>query len=174
MGLAAGLVVALIVAGIWPSTPLHAMATDRSGDFAIATGPVDEATEAVYFMDFLTGDLLAVVVGKNPQSGAPLVTGLHRINVVQAMQLNAGTNPKFLMTTGMVDFRRGGGAGGTQPSKAVLYVAEVSSGTCGVFLIPFNMTLHKAGRPNSAPLMLATSFRFRIPAAGARGKAVEE
>ena len=54
----------LVLSGLWPQTPLHATATDRSDTFAIATGAVDDDTEAVYFLDFLTGDLRAVVLGR--------------------------------------------------------------------------------------------------------------
>ena len=52
-----GLVAGLVLSGFWPHTPLYAVATDRIETFAMATGPVDDEVEAVYFLDFLTGDL---------------------------------------------------------------------------------------------------------------------
>ena len=54
-----GLCVGLLSRGSSPHTPLHAWSNDRYDDFAIATGPMDETTEAIYFLDFLTGDLKA-------------------------------------------------------------------------------------------------------------------
>jgi hypothetical protein len=175
VGLLAGVVATLVVVGVWPSTPLHAVATDRSGDFAIATGPVDEMTEAVYFMDFLTGDLRAVVIGKNPAGTAPVVTGIHQANAAMALKVDPSKSPRFLMVTGMNDLARGR-AGNVQPSKALVWVAEVTSGRCVGFAIPFNPNLHKQGRMSSAPLYpIVPPFAFRTAAAaGGNGKAKEE
>ena len=39
--------------------PLHATATHGLDKFAIATGLVDDSVEALYFLDFLTGDMRA-------------------------------------------------------------------------------------------------------------------
>ncbi len=66
-GAVLGLVVGLNVSGVWPSIPLHATATQGLDKFAIATGLVDDSVEAVYFLDFLTGDLRAAVI--NPKNG---------------------------------------------------------------------------------------------------------
>ena len=60
--LAIGLVVGLMIGGIWPDTPLHAVATDGTENFALATGFVDDGAEAVYLLDFLTGTLRAAVL----------------------------------------------------------------------------------------------------------------
>ena len=37
--------------------PLHATATDRSASFSMATGPVADGVEGVFFLDFLTANL---------------------------------------------------------------------------------------------------------------------
>jgi hypothetical protein len=68
-----GLVGGLILCGVWPQTPLHAVATDRSETFAVATGFVDEGIEAVYFLDFLTGDLSAVVWADKAGDSSPCI-----------------------------------------------------------------------------------------------------
>ncbi len=66
----AGLIGGLILGGLWPHTPLYAIATDRADTFAMATGFLDSETrtEAVYFLDFLTGDLTAVGAGNPTES----------------------------------------------------------------------------------------------------------
>ena len=66
IGLVLGLVAERALAPYAACTP---SATDRGETYAIATGPVDNEVEAVYFLDFLTGDLGAVVLG--PSSRAP-------------------------------------------------------------------------------------------------------
>ena len=99
-----GLVAGLVVSGFWPYTPLHAMSTDRSDTYAIATGPVDTEVEAVYLLDFLTGDLEAMVLGKQPRTW----TGFFKTNVAADMGLDPQKNPKFLIVTGMAGLRRAG------------------------------------------------------------------
>ena len=46
---------------------MHASATHGIDKFAIATGLVDNSVEALYFLDFLTGDMRAAVI--NPKNG---------------------------------------------------------------------------------------------------------
>ena len=62
-----GLLAGFLMAGFWPSVPLHAMATDKIDTFSMATGPVEPEYEAVYFLDHLTGDLHAYVIGRTGQ-----------------------------------------------------------------------------------------------------------
>ena len=66
-GTGLGLVIGLNLEGLWPSVPLHATATHGIDKFAIATGLVDNSVEALYFLDFLTGDMRAAVI--NPKTG---------------------------------------------------------------------------------------------------------
>ena len=121
----------LVLSGFWPHTPLHAVATDRVDTFAMATGPLDSEVEAVYFLDFLTGDLTAVVLGKQPNSW----TGFFQANVAADLGIDPQKNPKFLMVTGMANLRRGGGSP-LQPSNAMCYVAEITSGKVAAYAVP--------------------------------------
>ena len=60
--------IGLGLSGFWPNTPSTPSVTDRAETFAMATGPVDDEVEAVYFLDFLTGDLGGRGVG--PATGS--------------------------------------------------------------------------------------------------------
>ncbi len=62
--MALGLLLGGVAAALWPATPLHAVATDRTDNFAIATGLLDEDTEAIYFLDFVTGELKGTALSK--------------------------------------------------------------------------------------------------------------
>src|SRR5450432_3302342 len=62
MGLVAGLAVGLNIAGVWPQVPLHAVATHGQDNFAICTGPMDSDVEAIFVLDFATGDLKAAAL----------------------------------------------------------------------------------------------------------------
>src|SRR4051812_6114177 len=59
VGLMAGVVIGLNASGLWPQVPLHAVATHGQDNFAICTGPLDDEIEAIFVLDFATGDLKA-------------------------------------------------------------------------------------------------------------------
>lgn len=158
-----GLLVGALLTAFWPQTPLHAVATDRVDTFAIATGPVEDEVEAIYFLDFLTGDLKAAVMGRNEKFQALFVG-----NVMQDFGITPANNPKFLMVTGINTFR--GGGGNVQPASAVLYVAEITTGQCVVYGLPWPKGARAAGRPINSQLTPLDKFRFRN-AAGAAGVA---
>ena len=160
IGIGLGVIAGLLVAGAWPQTPLHATSTDRVDSFAMATGQVDEDVEAVYFLDFLTGDLNAVVIGK--QSGH--FTGYFKANVTADMGIDNAKNPHYMMITGTVDLRRAGTR--MQYSRAVVYVAEVTSGKVGAYAIPWTSGLSQGGQGGVQPLVPIATTRFRNGVAG--------
>jgi len=163
---AAGLAVGLIAGGLWPQTSLHAMATDRVDTFAMATGPVDEDVEAVYFLDFLTGDLRALVMGK--QAGG--FCGFYSFNVANHLGIDFSRNPRYLMVTGITSLRRGGSR--MQLSRAVVYVAEVTSGKVGAYAIPWNPSMAAAGQKLAGNLIPVALDQFRAAPFGSGPSAI--
>lgn len=165
-----GVIVALVLSGFWPYTPLHAMSTDRSETYAMATGPVDAEVEAVYMLDFLTGDLIAMVLGKQPRTW----TGFFKTNVAADLQLDLQKNPKYMIVTGVAGLRRAGGSR-EQYSSAACYVAEVTSGKIIAYAIPWSNNMYLAGQMQVQPLVVVgmpTRFRQAVsggPGAGAGG-----
>jgi hypothetical protein len=159
-----GLVVGLLLSGFWPNTPLHAVSTDRVDTYAMATGPVDTDVEAVYFLDFLTGDLAALVLGKKPGGWS----GFFRTNVSADLEVDPQKNPKYMMVTGVVGLRRAGGSR-QQPSSSVCYVAEVNSGRVAAYAIPWSPPMYAAGQPQTGALIAVgkTYFRQALGGSGA-------
>jgi hypothetical protein len=155
LAVAIGLMFGLMVGGVWPQTSLHAMATDRVDTYAMATGLVDEDVEAVYFLDFLTGELNAFVMGK--QAGG--FCGFFTFNVANHLGIDPGKNPRYLMVTGVASLRRGGSR--MQLSRAVVYVAEVTSGKVGAYAVPWNPSMAAAGQKMEAPLIPVAKAQFR-------------
>ena len=169
-----GLLAGLLVAGFWPSVPLHAVATDKIETFSMATGPVEPEYEAVYFLDHLTGDLHAYVVGRSAvaPSGFGVIQHCYR-NVPQDFKTEGDKTPKFIMMTGVCDLNRTGRAASVLPSRSVLYIADVASGLAGVYAMPFNSTVHLSGRPVlNAEFIPICSFPIRkvIATGGKKGK----
>lgn len=166
-----GLLAGLMVAGFWPSVPLHAVSTDKIDTFSMATGPVEAEYEAVYFLDHLTGDLHSYVIGRLKTGSFGVIQHCYR-NVMQDFKTEGDKTPKFLMTTGLCDLSRGGRGAGTLPSRAVLYIADVASGVAGAYAIPFNTTQHVSGIPVQDEIRLLCGFPIRkIAPAGKKGKA---
>ena len=143
-----GFIAGLVLSGFWPYCPLHAVSTDRVDTYAMATGPVDSEIEAIYFLDFLTGDLVARVLGKK----VGMWSGFFKTNVAADLGLNPQKNPKLMMVTGMVPLRRQGGTR-LQPSSAVCYVADVGSGAVAAYAIPWSPPMYAAGQSQSGALV---------------------
>ena len=116
-GVVLGLILGLNIQGIWPSVPLHASATHGLDKFAIATGLVNEGVEALYFLDYLTGDMRAAVM--NPKSGK--FNSFFTRNIAADFG-GAGRNSGYLMVTGTADMPRGTAA--FQFAHSIVYVAE--------------------------------------------------
>jgi hypothetical protein len=143
-----GVVAGLVLGGFWPYSPLHAVSTDRIDTFAIATGPVDNEVEAVYILDFLTGELGAVVLGNQVGTW----NGFFKGSVTADLMINPQKNPKYLMVTGRANLRHTGGTR-AQPSTAVCYVAEVTSGKIVAYAIPWQTSMFSAGQPQTGKLV---------------------
>lgn len=126
---------------LFPATPVHAVATDRYENFAIATGPLDNDVEAVYFLDFATGDLTGAVL--SVQTGA--FSAFYRYNILNDFGVDASKSPRFLMVTGVADIRRGGTR--WRPGRSVIYIAELTTGRVAAYGVPWMPETHKRGQP---------------------------
>lgn len=153
--LLAGVLVGMAVAGYWPDTPTYAVATDRYEDFAICTSPVDEEVEALYFLDFLTGNLQAAVL--STQTGA--FNAFYERNIIKDLELGGEKKPRYLMVSGMAELRRG--AAQARPSAAIVYVAEATTGRVAAYFIPWVSGQRAANVPVEAPLQLLNVTKFR-------------
>jgi len=127
----AGPVLGLVVGTMLPHAPLHAVATDRHENFAIATGHMDGGNEGIFFLDMLTGDLKGAVVSPFTRQ----IGYVYQTNVLKDLEVDASKSPKFLMVTGDLEVRP---AGSAQFAQSVIYVAEVTSGKMACYVMPFN------------------------------------
>ena len=141
--------------GAGPHTPLHAMATDRIESFAMATGALDNEVEAVYFLDFLTGELRAMVLGKQGKW-----SGIFNANVANDLKVDVQKNPRFMIVTGMATLRRAGGSQ-LQPSAATCYVAELTTGKVAAYVLPWSPSNYKSYQGQSGSLICIDVARFR-------------
>jgi hypothetical protein len=131
------------------------MATDRVDSFAIATGALDNEVEAVYFLDFLTGELRAMVLGKQGKWN-----GLFTANAANDLKVDVQKNPKFMLVTGIATLRRAGGSQ-LQPSAATCYVAELTTGKVAAYVCPWAPSNYKSYQAQSGTLACVDVARFR-------------
>lgn len=150
--LGCGLVLGLIAGGFLPHAPLHAVATDRHDNFAIATGIMDEGIEGVFFLDFTTGNLQGAVI--NPLRGAIGIT--YSRNVQADMKVDLSKSPKFMMVTGEMQVRGPGGS--ANYAQTVVYVAEASSGIIACYAMPFNSGVLNNSGGAAAPVEFIPMF----------------
>src|SRR5487761_1117260 len=155
IGLASGIVIGLVIGMLWPQTPLHAVATDHVDNFALATGPLDDDTEALFYLDFISGELKATALSPIARK----FFASYSANVVHDLGVDVGKNPKYLMVTGNSVFRRGGGQ--VQPGNAVVYVAELTSGKVAAYAVPWSQAYANAGRQFRSPLVLLDVYAMR-------------
>jgi hypothetical protein len=151
-----GLAIGLAMSGLLPNTPLHAVSTDRADTYVMATGPVDADVEAVYFLDLLTGDLGAMVLGRQPGAWS----GRFFTNVARDLGVDPQKNSKYLMVTGVAGLRQAGGSR-QRWSSAMCYVAEITSGRVAAYGIPWSPPMHAAGQAQGGQLKCVGVAAFR-------------
>jgi hypothetical protein len=151
----------VMLGGFWPQAPLHGVATDRIETFAVATGPVDEDGEAIYFLDFLSGELRAAVIGR--QVGK--FTTFFERNIFADLGVDATMKPRFLMVTGMTNMtnipRRGVGAANFGFSKSILYVTEVTGGKVAAYSLPWSPAMYQPTAAGMHPIGLLDVAKIR-------------
>lgn len=154
LGLTIGLVAGLNVQGLWPNVPLHATATEGYESFSIATGLVDNDVEGLYFLDYLTGDLVAAVI--NPKTGK--FNAKFTYNIANDFP-GTGRNAKYLMVTGLVNMPRG--RAGFQPASSIVYIADATSGQVGAYVMPWNSSMQASGKPQTGVFQPLDVAQFR-------------
>lgn len=163
-GLVAGLVLAMVFAGWWPRIPLHATATHGEANFAIATGPIDGEVEGIYFLDFLTGDLKCAVIAVQAGPRMGKFNALFSTNVLKDFKFDNKKNPRFLMVTGLTQFKAR--VGNVQPANSTVYLAEAAGGHVVAYTVPWNQAMANARAPQQGPIMPLDTWQARQPLVG--------
>lgn len=138
-----------------PPALLNATATHGTDTFAIATGPVGEDMEGIFFLDFLTGELQCrMLSARSPRTWV----GVMKTNIVKDLGAERAKNPKYLMTTGMANFR---GVNGNLMGGCVVYVVDANTGAMAAYGVPWNRARASVDAPQSSPLILLQSGKVR-------------
>jgi hypothetical protein len=171
LGLAAGIVVTAVgIAGYSlgmlntsqsnqnvPPAMLNAMGATHGETIAMATGPMDDC-EALYVLDYLTGDLQCWVI----ESRTGKFNSLFKYNVTADLAVEQGKKPDYVMVTGSAGFRGGGIANNL--GSSVCYVADGNTGNVAAYAVPWNSAASSQGRAQSGNLILLHVGKARMAA----------
>lgn len=141
-----GLVAGLIGSALSTPVPLNAMTALGSERKTLATVPLEAGMEAVVALDHVTGDLTGYVLNR--------ITGKffiqYRYNVAQDFQLWPGVRPRFLMVSGVADFRQF--TTNQRLAGGVIYISEENSGQVVAYGIPWHTQFRAS---NAGPQQMA-------------------
>lgn len=156
--LCAGLVLGVVVTSLTPVKPLRAVATDRQDTLAICTTELTGGLEAVFTLDFLTGELRGTALNATSRQ---FNLG-YFANCAEDLKVEQGKTPKFVVVTGQAHISSRGQA---QYAESLIYVAELTSGNLAVYAIPFMSAWNQGNaKPQQVKLELLTVAPFRAAA----------
>ncbi len=116
-----------------PAQLLRGATADAGDSMAIATGPIDQGVEGVFFLDFITGRLSGGVL--NPKNLSPLGAFFYD-SVYRDLGIGDVKNPKLLMATGMMNVKSY--SGNVTLAESIVYVVDTNSGNYACYGLPWN------------------------------------
>jgi len=127
-----GLVAGFVGSSLRHPVPLYAMTAHGSERKTLVTVPLDAGMEAVVALDHVTADLTGYVLDRF--TGKFFIQ--YRYNVANDFPLRQGKQPRFLMVSGLADFRQF--TSNERFADGVIYVSEENSGQVVAYGIPWN------------------------------------
>ena len=112
---------------VLPEIPLHAASHGPDG-FALATGSINEDTDGLYTLDFLTGELTCWIFNAKSSTFSSQI----RTNVLGDLGIDKGKKPNYALVTGLVSWV-GGNAGAARPANALVYVVDCNTGNFAAY-----------------------------------------
>jgi len=111
----------------------RAMTALSDESFAVCTTPIDGNIDAIFMLDFQTGDLTGGVLNQNTAK----FTTSYRHNVLNDLGFKPGQvkEPRFLIVPGRASFA---GNAGNRMAQSVLYVTDVGTGVTVAYGIPWS------------------------------------
>jgi hypothetical protein len=135
---------------------LRAAASSSTDTFAIATGYVDEDGEAIFCLDFITGELQCFVL--DARNGK--VAGWFGTNVTEALKRGEDTKkPRYVLVTGAISAR--GVSGNARPAASVVYVADGLSGEIAAYSFLWNQSAKNSYQGQRGRMEVVQKFKGR-------------
>jgi len=142
---------------IWalPSRDVAAFTSDRNDKFAVTTALTGPTSEAVFVLDFLTGQVRGFALDRT----ANRFMWIYSRSVAQDFGVDPNKPARYALVSGMAQAT---GRGGASFAPSYIYVAELSSGRVQAYAIPY-----RSGQRGSTPIQLVPvpnlQFAFAEP-----------
>jgi hypothetical protein len=133
---------------------LKALASHGSDSFAIATGIVDEDSEGLFTLDYLTGDLQCFVITRNLQVG-----GWFKTNVAKELPPEGSKKPNYLIATGKINIQ--GAYGNQRPAGSVCFVVDANTGNVAAYSFPWDKSRSAAGAAQAKEMVSVAKWKSR-------------
>ena len=134
---------------------LHASASSTGKTVSLATGLVDDRTEALFILDHLNGNLQCWLINARTNE----LGGVYRSNVFAALGGGKeGVDADLVMTTGSFEFNNRGAA---KPAQCIAYIADGNSGKAAAFGFTFNKGNIQRGGVEEGELQVICSYPIR-------------
>ena len=114
----------------WPSRTAVAYTADRNDKFVVTTALTGPTAEAVFVLDFLTGQLRGFALDRN----ASQFMWVYSRSIAQDFNVDPNKPARYAMVSGMAQAT---GRGGASFAPSYIYVAELSSGRVQAYAIPY-------------------------------------
>ncbi len=134
---------------------LQAVATHGNENFAIATGPVADEAEGVFFLDYLTGELRLAVLNNRTQKFSAFFSR----RIIGDLGVDDSKKPRYLLATGQLKIV--GSTGAIRPGLCVAYVVDANTGNFAAYGIPWSPAEYARGTPINGALVLLDGGKAR-------------
>lgn len=121
------------------SKGISATASCETAGAILSTGTFTNGTEALFYLDSLSGRLSAGVLSRSEPSFVKLYTRPIKNDLgTAASQLKIPTpaNPRFIMVSGENDVKKTGAGEMNNFARSFVYVAEINTGIVLVYVLP--------------------------------------
>lgn len=128
-----GLVTGGGIAWTLPHRAIHAYSSDRNDKFTMTTAVTGPTTEAVFVLDFLTGQLRGFALDRSAQQ----FMVVYNRSVAADFRVDANKTTRYALVSGMAQRTT---RGNQSWAPSYLYVAELSTGRVQCYAIPYRDT----------------------------------
>jgi hypothetical protein len=142
------------LARAWPSQHAVAFTSDRNDKFAMTTAMTGPASEAVFVLDFFTGQLRGFALDRSARQ----FMWIYSRPVAQDFGVDPNKPARYSIVSGLAQAT---GRGTASYAPSYIYVAELSSGRVQAYAIPFRS--QRGSTPTQLIPVPSLQFAFTEP-----------
>jgi len=150
----AGILLGSSLVWAWPARTAVAFTSDRNDKFAMTTAPTGPASESIFVLDFLTGQLRGFALDRT----ASQFMWVYSRSIAQDFGVDPNKPARYAMVSGLA---QAPGRGVVSFAPSYIYVAELSSGRVQAYAIPYRT--QRGSTPTQLIPVRTVQFAFAEP-----------